>query len=54
MEVSPGWEVGETPGRATTLSGLMEHLGTTVTGTKDSQMITRAMKTVHTFGNIME
>ena len=34
----------------TTLSGLMEHLGTTATGTLqlESQMITEAMKTVLT------
>ena len=44
MEAFPGLEDGETLGRVTTLSGLMEHLGTTVTGHQDSQVMTGVMK----------
>ena len=51
MEAFPGLEDGETLGRETTLSGLMEHLGTTVTGHQDSQVMTGVMKTVFTCGS---
>ena len=44
--VIPGWEVGDT--QETTLSGLMEHLGTTATGLLPSQITVGELKTVFT------
>ena len=35
----PGWEVGETRGTVTTLSGLMEHPGITATGPVEHHML---------------
>ena len=53
MLKEPGLEDGETLGTVTTGSGLMEHLGTTLTGPNHSQMITRVRKTVVALKNLM-